>query len=270
MSFKQIFLRDWGAILMVPISTIAGIFSYFWDFLNLKSIMSDEFALLLYTLLAVGIYILLVYLKENLNNKKLTITPVYYLGDTNKNFVGHSYFCGLEIEIPKNWDVTECYAILDRTSPVYNKDRKYFEKEVREILSYSEKQYKRLSWRSPYAPGCKIDIGGYSNKEVINIAQINLGTYVTKSQNINIENFEFSFCQNQPNKFKYDIFGLHEVSISIHWKLDGIKRTPILFEGYLFSKIEGTDGGGIKPTIILRKGDYREDKEIPTPLFRVK
>jgi len=269
MSFKQIIARERDAIMNVLISIITGVLLYFLDFFNLKNTIGYEFALICYTAPSIFVYLLLTFFAEKIKNGKIKITPISCTEKTNKNFVGFSYFCGLEIEIPKDWDVTECYAVLEYSNPIYNSDRKYFDKEIREHFNHSDMRNKRLSWQNPYSSGCKIDFGEHS-KEIVNIAQINIGTYITKSQNMDIESFEFSFCHTKPSEYPRDIFGLHEVSVSIHWKLDGIKRTPILFNGYLLSKIEIDNNGGFHPQLILRKGDYREDKEIPSPLFRIK
>ena len=81
---------------------------------------------------------------------------------------GYKLSGGIDITIPENWNIEDCYVTLEKAVPVYYKDHILIDSdEANLVSSFLEPEFKMLLWKSPFASSdCKINIGENGNTEM--------------------------------------------------------------------------------------------------------
>ena len=171
---------------------------------------------------------------------------------------GDSLSGGIDITIPKDWILIDCYVTLEKVVPIYYQDRILIDDKKSAFHStLLEPEYKRLRWKSPLAGNdCKINIGENRNTESILIGR------TLRGDKIPLRKFEYCLCSTaDPKQFEPKRLGLYEISIILHWYRNGIKREKE-FDGYIYSEVIDN-----MSRITVGEGDYNENPYIPKPIL---
>lgn len=243
------------------LSLISYFIYYKFDFLKLKE-NHGEYAFIIYLILVYIIFFIIMYLKNLDSNRKIKISHSSEMYDEKfDNLVDGKKFYGfLDIEIPNNWVITDCYITLERKTPIYYEDKVLIQEDFSEWFSKNAKlEYKKLHWRSPssYQGKTKIDIGENSNREPFSVGKIITG----KFGNTEINTFSFDVLQKNPGEIDFNHFGLYEFTIRFHWKKHNREMITKEVNGYIYSQ----STNGIKE-IWAGIGNYKDDKRVPAPI----
>lgn len=240
---------------------------------ELEIILGEDGVSVFYLATVYIAYLLWATVASYLHAKKIKLRSTYYDEASKKPpILGHTYYAGLEVEIPENWEITDCYVTIEKAVLIYGQNHVLMNEKFSTWFADKTKPiFKRLRPKSPYAgQDGKITIGDNSKKEIFCVGQINMGFSTIKSgdrkQEIPMRNFEFSLLSIPNTTIKFESFGLYQISLFFHWSSRGRKMPATHFDGYLYSNIEPDLSTGRFPVLILGEGDYRKDARIPAPL----
>jgi hypothetical protein len=265
----EAFMHEWEGIKRLIFSLISFALLYVADSrLGLKSLLGEPSALVIYGVATVLLYIPVVYLAGNRIARKVQIssaqpieTEILYLPSGKAVFV---YYCGLDIEIPSGWEITDCYVTLERSIPVYYEDRVLLPKDTTEdIFNRIRPIYRVLAWETPLTPSYKITIGDNSNRETILVGKIKVGKSSPDAFKEEIVGFEHCYFGRKQDVFYPTRLGLYKISLVFHWKYRGIKMSDKRFDGYIYSEYQNSIA-----RMRIGRGDHRKDDSIPKPRLR--
>lgn len=269
MQFKEIIDRERENIIVLVLTVLAIWFTNYIDFFYFKYWVGEDIALAIYCVMGIALYIAFQVIIQFFVFTRVKIKPTdqTYTEFMVKPLDGFSYLAMLEVEIPKGWEITDCYVTLEKIIPIYYDDRVLIERKFAEWFSDKIKpEFKKLRWKNPNSnqSECKINIGEESNRESFFVGKLNNGS--VKDRNgigARIDNFEFCLCSAKPTQIDFKKRGLYEISLLLHWKRNDRKMIDKKFTGYIYSEIIND----VYYKIFVREGDYNKDKEVPKPLL---
>jgi hypothetical protein len=263
MQFTEVFSREKEGIKALIFSISAFILLNVADrWVGLKASVGDTLALSIYGIFVIFMYIPVAAIYEWMfigNKIRINTVNTPRSEPLAPPVQGVRFFIDLEVEIPKGWELTECYATLDKVVPVFYQDRKLLEANIAEwFAEKTNPKHRRLLWESRYSntSDCTVNIVD-SPKERFCIACVNIGSFKNKRKKVDVNWFEFRLCADNPTEFAIRQFGLYKVAVSFHWKRNGKRMIPKRFNGYVYSEPRKT-----LPYVIVGKGDYKKDKLI--------
>jgi hypothetical protein len=265
MAFREIFDRERENLSMLILSLFTWLVLYVFDFLKLKEKYGLEIAFAVYSVAAYLIYISMCAIYEKfVVPRKIKFVQSKKMFDENIQapFTGKIFYGYLDVLIPSEWIITDCYITLERVIPVYYEDKVLLDRKISEWFSNEIKpEYKMLHWRSPSSiqNATKINIGENSNRESISIGKITIGKIV----DTDIKAFEFDVQKFNPNELNFMQCGLYEFSITFHGKRNGRETISKKVDGYIYSRAENW-----LREIRVGLGDYHHDADIPKPLIK--
>ncbi|MGV8025224.1 MAG: hypothetical protein AB2L18_01545 [Anaerolineaceae bacterium] len=251
----------WGDFMGLILSLISYFVLYEFDPLKLKE-NCGKYAFIIYLISVYIIYFLIIILKYLISNRKIKISHSSEMYDEKFDSLvdGKKFYGFLDIEIPNNWVITDCYITLERKTPIYYEDKVLIREDFSEWFSKNVKsEYKMLHWRSPSSnqDRTKINIGENSNRETFSVGKIITG----KFGNTEINTFSFDVQQKNPGEIDFNHLGLYEFTIIFHWKRFGRNMISKKIDGYIYSR----STSGIRE-IWAGVGNYKDDKRVPTPI----
>ena len=241
MYFREILDRERENITILIVTILAIWYTNYVDWFYLKYWVGDDAAFAIYCVGGIAIYVVLQAVLQLFIFTKVKIksTDQTHTEFMPKPFEGFSYLAMLDVEIPKGWEITDCYVTLEKIIPVYYDDRVLIDREFSEWFSDKIKpEFKKLRWKNPNSDQseCKINIGEESNRESFFVGKLNNG--LVKDRNgidTRIDNFEFCLCSAKPSQIDFKKRGLYEISLLFHWKRNGRKMLDKKFNGYIYS-----------------------------------
>ena len=271
MSFRDILEKGPGAFMSLMLTASALILVRLFDVFCLKQRWGIEIALIINLIGLYFIYFIIVYFYQRyaiLGRINIISSTAYLSESFTDPYVGKRHYGYLEVVIPINWMITDCYVTLERLVPIYFEDRVLIDLEFDEWYSSNvSPEYKLFHWKSPlsYRNGTKIDIGENSNKETFSVGKVITGEIKdTNGQMVDISTFEFDTPKNNPRAIHFTQCGLYEISIKFHWRRNGREMIGKKVDGYIYTRAEG----GIRE-IRVGIGDYNDNKNVPKPLLKV-
>ena len=265
MVIREIFSKEFEGIKAAFVAILSIILFNNYDFLGIKGRFNDTIALSLYGILGTFAYIFFQATYQWLFVvRRIKINPV---SETRSEPLlppvsGTRYFIDLEVETPKGWEITDCYATLDKVVPVFYQDRKLLKPQIAEWLAeITNPKHRRLIWESHYSNNsdCTMNVVD-NNKERFSLACVNIGSFKNKRKKIDVNWLEFRMCGDNPSTIKLRQFGLYKIAVTFHWKRDEKKMISRVFNGYLYSEPRERI-----PYVILGSGNYAKDKRVPKP-----
>lgn len=266
---SQLFDRYEGNVTVFIITLISFIFANGFDILGFKGRFGVDFANIYYFVVSFTIYFLFAILRDIFwvwGRVKIVSNPNGHQEYVkNGPFEGFDFYIGLDMVIPQGWEITDCYATLEKAIPVYYENRVLLDRKFSEwFFNKTKPEYKALRWKSPLSEdNYKINIGENSNRETVFVGKIIFGT-ITDAKNKTADIRTFDFCLHRLDKsaIKFNQLGLYEISIMFHWKYNNRKMISKTFNGYIYSEAKDS-----VHKLIVREGDYNKDKDIPKPLL---
>ncbi len=238
-----LFERDVGNVMAFIFSVASYALTSTNDIFRLKVYFGDTWANIIYFGIGFALYYVLVVIYELLFiHSKIKIVPIKepYQEFFLEPIEGYNIFTGLDVVVPLDWEITDCYVTLDEAVRYFYEDGSFYRQKA-------ELEYKLLRWKSPLATtkGCNINIGENSNKETISVGKI---VGFTKTKN---PIFDFCLCGSNSTHVASHEFGSYAITLTFHWSRNGIRRKKY-YSGYIAS-----NG---KYITIGKKEDYKNDK----------
>ncbi len=273
MQFSEIWDRERGNIVMVVITLAAVVFANSIDFLHLFIwLKNDNAVLAAYGVLGIFLSLIWSLFYESvfvLSRVKFKTNDMGHSEILQPPLRGSNFYGLLDVEIPKNWVITDCYITLEKSVMVYNEDRVLLDSKFTTWLASKTKpEYKILRWKSRYSneQDGKLNIGENSNIESVLVGKIINGSLKDpKGKKTEIKTFSFPFCGDHPTMVQFNRLGLRIISLKLHWTRNGRRMITKKFDGYIYC-----ESAGGRSEIFVRPGDYTKDKDIPIPLLKSK
>jgi hypothetical protein len=270
MQFREILDRERENITILILTVLAIWYTNYVDFFYFKYWVGEDVALAIYCVMGIVLHVILQAIYQFFVFTKVKIKPIQggHTEVMTKPLEGFSYFAMLDVEIPKGWEITDCYVTLEKIIPVYYDDRVLIDEKFSQWFSDRIKpEFKKLRWKNPNSNQgeCKINIGEESNRESFFVGKINNGSVKDRNGiDVRIDNFEFCLCSAKPTQIDFKKRGLYEISLLFHWKRAGRRMLDKKFNGYIYSE----NSNGVYYKIFVREGNYNKDKDVPKPLLK--
>ena len=251
----------WGDFVGIILSIISYFILYQIDIFHLRD-NCENFAFLIYLIFTYLSYFIILIMHHFCLNRRIRVSHSNEMREEKfDNLTDGKIFYGfLDVEIPDNWVIEDCYVTIERKKPIYYEDKILIKDDFSEWYSKNIKPgYKMLHWRSPssYQEKTKINIGENSNKEPFSVGKIITGKFV----NTEINTFGFDVQQKNPGEIDFNHFGLYEFTLLFHWKRDNRNMISKKVEGYIYSRsIKGLR------EIWVGIGNYKDDNRVPAPI----
>jgi len=224
---SQLFDHYEGNVTVFIITLIAFVFTDSFDVLGFKRRFGIDFANIYYFIASFLVYFLFAILRDVFfvwGRVKILPNPKGYSQYVrNGSFEGNDFYVGLDMVIPRGWEITECYATLEKAIPIYYENRVLLDRKFSEwFFDKTKPEYKALRWKSPLSENnYKINIGENSNSETVSIGKIVSGKITdAKNKTVNIQTFDFCLHRLDKSAIKFNQLGLYEISIMFYWKYD--------------------------------------------------
>jgi hypothetical protein len=264
MQLREIAYRERERFIMAIIPILSIVALNYYNLLNLKDYFGSDLALAIYGLIGIVIYLISVAIEAILVPIRIKVVPMqnHYHEVLPKPWDGNEFFAGLDVIIPKAWELTDCLVTLEKITPIYYEDRVLLDTKFTKWFSDKTKpEYKSLRWKKPSA-GYRVNIGegDASNRETVLVVKIVKGIVKdVRNKKVDIKTLDFCLFNAKSTSVSFHPFGLYEIDLVLYWRRNGIKGSKNL-SGYIYSD------GNYKT--LLRLGDYNKDKDIPKPLLK--
>jgi hypothetical protein len=200
MRFREILDRERENITILVLTVLAIWFTNYVDVFYLKYWVGEDTALAIYCVMGIVLYVIFQVIFQLVVFARVKIKPTQqvYTEVMSKPLEGFSYLAMLDVEIPKGWEITDCYVTLEKIIPIYYDDGVLVDKKFSQWFSTKIKpEFKKLRWKNPNSNQgeCKINVGEESNRESFFVGKLNNG--LVKDRNgidVRIDNFDFVFA----------------------------------------------------------------------------
>ena len=269
MYFREILDRERENITILIVTVLAIWYTNYVDWFYLKYWVGADAALAIYCVVGIVLYVILQAIFQLFIFTRVKIKPTdqVHTEVMPKPLEGFSYLAMLDVEIPKGWEITDCYVTLEKIVPIYYDDKVLIDQKFSQWFSEKIKpEFKKLRWKNPNSNQgeCKINIGEESNRESFFVGKLNNGSVKDRNGiDARIDNFEFCLCSAKPTQIDFKKRGLYEISLLFHWKRNGRRMLDKKFDGYIYSE----NSNGVYYRIFVRAGDCNKDKDVPEPLL---
>lgn len=252
---------------MLTITLAASLFFAYFDIINLRDKLGDGVGVGVYVVISLSIWYLIseafirwVFIPN------ISIREGGFSEGGQKPSVAVSEYAGLEITPPPYFDITDCYITIEKAIRVLDEygERLSSETGFEEGVGKQHVGKHLLCANKLSENGYMIDIPG-GKPDSFFVAQINIGPTRTKDDSWDFINFEFSEVEKLKGNLRSEKpLGLYEVSVDLHFTLNSRKMKPIRYDGYVYSSVETLNTGESETTVIVRRGDWRNQlHEIP-------
>jgi hypothetical protein len=124
MQFREILERERENITMLILTVLAIWFTNHVDFFYLKYWVGKDAAPAIYCVMGILLYVIFqaIYQLVVFTRVKIKPTQEAHTEVMSKPLEGFSYYAMLDVEIPKGWEITDCYVTLEKIVSVYYDD----------------------------------------------------------------------------------------------------------------------------------------------------